>query len=169
MAQGVRTVLKFSTRQLTKVAHGLKPEVAHFEHTQVGLGAARLDTEPVLFVFKTPVTEIQLSVTLNFNFKFATAGSDEADYAFHDLILRCEPLETEYDDYMTYCQKMEDKNKLPSFENFFKKAHYDSDLVFIGYQSKQNFLKDFEQKFVNSEAYKHIEAFYNWVFKTMED
>jgi hypothetical protein len=36
-------------------------------------------------------------------------------------------------------------------------------------QSKQDFLKDFEQKFVISNAYKHIEAFYNRVFKTMED
>jgi hypothetical protein len=36
--------------------------------------AAHLQTEPVLFVFKTPVTEIQLSVTLNFNFRFVIAG-----------------------------------------------------------------------------------------------
>ena len=57
----------------------------------------------------------------------------------------------------------------PPSKSFFKKAHYDSDLVFAGYQSKQDFLKDFEQKFVNSEAYKHIEAVYNWVFKTMEE
>jgi hypothetical protein len=53
-----------------------------------------------LFVFKTPVTEIQLSVTLNFDFRFVAAGSDEADYSLHDLSLRCEPLETEYDDYI---------------------------------------------------------------------
>ena len=65
------------------------------------------------------MTEIQLSVTLNFNFRFVTAGSDEADYSFHDLNLRCEPLETEYDDYMTYYQKMEFENELPSFEGFF--------------------------------------------------
>jgi hypothetical protein len=122
-----------------------------------------------LFVFKTPVTEIQLSVSLNFNFRFVTAGSDEADYSFHDLNLRCEPLETEYDDYMTYYQKMEFEDELPSFESFFKKAHYNSDLVFAAYQSKQDFLKDFEQKFVISNAYKQIEIFYNRVFKTMED
>jgi len=83
-----------------------------------------LHDTPVLFVFKTPVTEIQLSVTLNCNFRFVTAGSGEADYWFHDLSLRCEPLETEYDDYMTYYQKMEFENELPSFEDFFKKAHY---------------------------------------------
>ena len=95
-------MLKYSSHQLARVEHQLKPEVAHFEHTQVGLGIAHLETEPVLFVFKTPVTEIQLSVTLNFDFRFVTAGSDEADYSLHDLSLRCEPLETEYDDYMTY-------------------------------------------------------------------
>jgi len=122
-----------------------------------------------LFLFKTPVTEIQLSLTLNFNFRFVTAGSDEGDYSFHDLNLRCEPLETEYDAYMSYDQKMESENELPSFEGFFKKAHYNSDLVFAGYQSKQDFLKDFEQKFVISNAYKQIEAFYDRVFKTMED
>ena len=115
------------------------------------------------------MTEIQLSVTLNFNFRFVAAGSDEADYSFHDLNLRCEPLETEYDDYMTYYQKIEFENELPSFEGFFKKAHYNSGLVFAGYQSKQDFLKDFEQKFVISNAYKQIETFYNWIFKTMED
>jgi hypothetical protein len=75
-----------------------------------------------LFVFKTPVTEIQLSVTLNFDFRFVAAGSDEADYSLHDLSLRCEPLETEYDDYMTYYQKMEFENQLPSFAGFFKKG-----------------------------------------------
>ena len=95
-------MLKFPAQQLNRVQHQLEPEVAHFEHTHVGLGIAHLETEPVLFVFKTPVTEIQSSVTLNFNFRFVTAGSDEADYSFHDLNLRCEPLETEYDDYMTY-------------------------------------------------------------------
>ena len=50
---------------------------------------------------------------------------------------------------------MESENELLSFEGFFKKAHYNSDLVFAGYQSKQDFLKDFEQKFVISNAYKH--------------
>ena len=69
------------------------------------------------------------------------------------IALRCEPLETEYDDYMTYYQKMEFENELLSFEGFFKKAHYNSDLVFAGYQSRQDFLKDFEQKFVISNAY----------------
>jgi hypothetical protein len=162
-------VLKFSAQQLNRVKHQLDPEVAHFEHTRVGLGVAHLETEPVLFVLKTPVTEIQLSVTLAFSFRFVTAGSDEADYSFHDLNLRCEPLETEYDDYISYHHNMEFENELPSFEGFFKKAHYNSDLVFAGYQSKQNFLKDFEQKFVISNAYRQIETFYNWVFKTMED
>jgi hypothetical protein len=162
-------VLKFSAQQLNRVQDQLEPEVAHFEHTQVGLGIAHLETEPVLFVFNTPVTEIELSVTLNFNFRFVTAGSDEADYSFHDLNLRCEPLETEYDEYMTYCQKMEFENELPSFEGFLKKAHYNSDLVFAGYQSKQDFLKDFEQKFVISNAYKQLQTFYDWVFKTMEE
>jgi hypothetical protein len=116
-------VLKYSSHQLTRVEHQLKPEVAHFEHTQVGLGIAHLETEPILFVFKTPVTEIQLSVTLNFNYKFVRAGSNEADYLLHDLSLRCEPLETEYDDYMTYYQNMEYQNELPSFKEFFTKAH----------------------------------------------
>ena len=162
-------VLKFSAKQLNRVKHQLEPEVAHFEHTQEGLGIAHLETEPVLFVFKTPVTEIQLSVTLNFDFRFVAAGNDEADYSLHDLSLRCEPLETEYDDYMTYYQKMEFENQLPSFEGFFKKAHYNSDLVFAGYQSKQDFLKDFEQKFVISNAYEQLETFYNRVFKTMGD
>ena len=162
-------MLKYSSHQLTRVEHQLKPEVAHFEHTQDGLGIAHLETEPVLFVFNTPVTEIELSVTLNFNFRFVTAWSDEADYSFHDLNLRCEPLETEYDEYMTYCQKMEFENELPSFEGFLKKAHYNSDLVFAGYQSKQDFLKDFEQKFVISNAYKQLQTFYDWVFKTMEE
>jgi hypothetical protein len=115
------------------------------------------------------VTEIQLSVTLNLNFKFVRAGSNEADYLFHELSLRCEPLETEYDDYMTYYQNMEYQNELPSFEDFFKKAHYNSDLVFAGYQSKQDFLRDFEQKFVTSDGYKQIETLYNRIFKTMED
>jgi hypothetical protein len=48
-------------------------------------------------------------------------------------------------------------------------AHYNSDLVFAGYQSKQDFLRDFERKFVISSAYKQIETLYNRVFKTMED
>lgn len=161
--------MKFSAQQLHRVEHELKREVAHFEHTQAGLGIAHLETEPVLFVFRTPVTEIQLSVTLNFNFKFVRAGSDEADYWLHDLNLRCEPLEPEYADYMTYCQKMDLASGLPSFEDFFKNAYYNSNLVFAGYQSKQDFLKDFEQKFVISNAYKRIETFYNRVFKTMED
>jgi hypothetical protein len=90
-------VLKFSARQLNRVERRLEPAVARFEKTQEGLGIAHLQTEPVLFVFKTPVTEIQLSVTLNFNFRFVTAGSDEADYSLHDLNLRGEPLEIEYD------------------------------------------------------------------------
>ena len=162
-------LVKFSAQQLHRVEHELEREVAHFEHTQAGLGIAHLETEPVLFVFRTPVTEIQLSVTLNFNFKFVRAGSDEADYWLHDLNLRCEPLEPEYADYMTYCQKMDLASGLPSFEDFFKNAYYNSNLVFAGYQSKQDFLKDFEQKFVISNAYKRIETFYNRVFKTMED
>jgi hypothetical protein len=53
---------------------------------------------------------------------------------------------------------MEFENELPSFEGFFEKAHCNSDLVFAGYQSKQDFLKDFEQKFVISNAYKHPKA-----------
>jgi hypothetical protein len=61
-------VLKFSAKQLNGVKHQLEPEVAHFEQTQEGLGIAHLETEPVLLAFKTPVTEIQLSVTLNFDF-----------------------------------------------------------------------------------------------------
>jgi hypothetical protein len=165
----VLLVLKFSAKQLKRVKERLEPKVAHFEHTQAGLGIAYLETEPILFVFKTPATEIELSVTLNFGFRFVTAGSDEADYSFHDLNLRCEPLETEYDDYMSYYQKMELENELRSFEGFLKKAHYDSDLVFPGYQFKQDFLKDFEQKFVVSKAYKHLQTLYEWVFKTMEE
>jgi hypothetical protein len=74
-----------------------------------------------------------------------------------------------YDDYMFYYQTMEFENELPSFEGFFIKAHYNSDLVFAGYHSKQDFLKDFEQKSVISNAYKEIEMFYNRVFRTMED
>ena len=53
-------MLKFSAQQLNRVQHQLEPEVAHFEQTQKGLGIAHLETEPVLFLFKTPVTEIQL-------------------------------------------------------------------------------------------------------------
>jgi hypothetical protein len=64
---------------------------------------------------------------------------------------------------------MEFENQLPSFEGFFKKAHYNSDLVPAGYQSKQDFLKDFEQRFVISDAYKQIETLYNRVLKIMED
>lgn len=64
---------------------------------------------------------------------------------------------------------MEDQNELPSFEEFFKKAHYHSDLVFAGYQSKPAFLRDFEQKFVTSDACKQIEALYYRIFKTMEE
>jgi hypothetical protein len=85
----VLLVLKFSAKQLNRVEHRLEPKVAHFEHTQEGLGIAHLETEPVLFVFKTPVTEIELSVTLNFDFRFVAAGSDQADYSLHDLSLRC--------------------------------------------------------------------------------
>ena len=165
----VLLVLKFSAKQLDRVERQLDPAVAHFKHTRAGLGLAHLETEPVLFAFKTPVTEIQLSVTLNFNFRFVTAGSDEADYLLHDLNLRCEPLEIEYDDYMTYWQRLELENRLPSFEGFFKKAHYNSDLAFAGYQSSQDFLKDFEQQFVTSNAFKQIETLYNWVFKIMEE
>jgi hypothetical protein len=44
--------------------------------------------------------QIQLSVTLNIDFRFVAVGSDEAAYSLHDLSLRCEPLETEYDDYI---------------------------------------------------------------------
>jgi hypothetical protein len=61
---------------------------------------------------------------------------------------------------------MEFENELPSFEDFFKKSHYNSDLVFAGFQSKEDFLKDFEQKFVISNAYKQIETFYNRVSLT---
>ena len=68
-------MLKYSSHQLTRVEHQLRPEVAHFEHTQVGLGIAHLETEPVLFVFKTPVTEIPLSVTLKFNFNSSGQGA----------------------------------------------------------------------------------------------
>ena len=109
-------MLKFPARQLNKVERQLESAVAHFEKTQEGLGIAHLQTEPVLFVFKTPVTEIQLSVTLNFNFRFVTAGSDEADYLLHDLSLRCEPLEIEYDDYMTYYYSTELDSELPSLK-----------------------------------------------------
>jgi hypothetical protein len=162
-------VLKYSAQQLGRVRCKLLPKVAHFEHTPVGAGIVHLETEPLLFVFKTPVTEIELSVTLNFNFKLVVPGGDDADYLLYDISLRCEPLETEYDDYMTYYQKMEFQNKLPSFEDFFKNAQYNSDLVFPGYQSKQDFLKDFEQQFVISRACKQTEIFYDWTFKTMED
>jgi hypothetical protein len=158
-------VLKYSSQQLTRVEDQCEPEVAHFEHTQSGLGIAHLETESILFVLKTPVTEILLSVSMNFNFKFVRAGSDEADYLLHDLSLRCEPLETEYDDYMTYYQNMEYQNELPSFRDFFKNAHYNSDLVFAGYPSKRDFVKDFEQKFLTSDAYKQIETLYNRIFK----
>src|SRR5260370_12726910 len=77
-------VVKFSAQQLHRVEHELKREVANFEHTQVGLGIAHLETEPVLFVFKPPVTEIQLSVTLNFNFKFVTAAMNQPDQSLHE-------------------------------------------------------------------------------------
>ena len=121
-----------------------------------------------MFVFKTRVTEIELSVTRNLNFAFIGAGSDEAGYSLHDLNLRCEPLETEYEDYMTYYQNVEFETELPSFRGFFERAHYDSGLVFAGYQTKQEMLDDFEQKFPISSAYQQIESFYNRVFKTME-
>ena len=54
---------------------------------------------------------------------------------------------------MTYYQNMEFENELPSFGGFFKRAHYDSGLVFAGYQTKQDLLDDFEQKFAISGAY----------------
>ena len=38
----VLLVLKFSAKQLNRVAQQLEPEVAHFEHTQEGLGIAHL-------------------------------------------------------------------------------------------------------------------------------
>jgi hypothetical protein len=44
-----------------------------------------------------------------------------------------------------------------------------SELVFPGYQSREDFLKDFEQEFGTCAAYKQIETFYNWVLKTMEE
>jgi hypothetical protein len=47
----------------------------------------------------------------------------------------------------------------------FKNAHYNSDLVFAGYPSKRDFVKDFEQKFLTSDAYKQIETLYNRIFK----
>ena len=68
-------MLKFSAKQLNQVARQLEPVVAHFEHTQEGLGIAHLETEPVLFVFKTPATEIVLSVTLNFNLDLWRQGA----------------------------------------------------------------------------------------------
>jgi hypothetical protein len=107
-------VLKYSSQQLTRVEHQLKPEVAHFEHTQVGLGIAHLETEPVLFVFKTPVTEIQLSVTLNFNFKFVTAGSNEADYSLDDLSLRCVRLSDFLKERSLECWRCVRRERVPS-------------------------------------------------------
>ena len=71
----VLLVLKFSVEQLDRVKHRLEPKVAHFEQTQEGQGVAHLETEPVLFVFKTRVTEIELSVTLNLNFAFIGTGA----------------------------------------------------------------------------------------------
>ncbi|MBV8350941.1 MAG: hypothetical protein JOZ21_01535 [Verrucomicrobia bacterium] len=47
-------------------------------------------------------------------FRIVNLGSDEADYSFYDLSLRFEPLETEYDDYMTYYEKMEFEKELPN-------------------------------------------------------
>jgi hypothetical protein len=41
-------VRKFSAQQLSKVQHELTPKVAHFKHTEVGLGTAELETEPAL-------------------------------------------------------------------------------------------------------------------------
>ena len=105
---------------------------------------------------------------MNFNFKFVRAGSDEADYLLHYLSLRCEPLEMEYDDYMTCYQNMEYHNELPSFQDFFKNAHYNSDLVFAGYPSKRDFVKDFEQKFLTSDAYKQIETYTTGFSKSLE-
>ena len=71
--------------------------------------------------------------------------------------------------FMIYYQNMEDQNELPSFEEFFKKAHYHSELVFAGYQSKPACLRDFEQKLVTSDACKQIEALYCRIFKIMEE
>ena len=68
---------------------------------------------------------------------------------------------------MTYCQNVEYQNELPSFKEFFKKAHDHSDLVFAGYQSKPDFLRDFEQKFVPSDACKQIEVLYSRIFEIM--
>jgi hypothetical protein len=69
--------------------------------------------------------------------------SDEADYSLHDLNVRCERLEIEYDDYMTYYYKTELDSELPSFEPLFIKVYYNSKLIFPGYQSKEDFLQDF--------------------------
>jgi hypothetical protein len=66
---------------------------------------------------------------------------------------------------MTYYQNMEYYNELPSFQDFFKNAHYNSDLVFAGYPSKRDFVKDFKQKILTSDAYKQIETLYNRIFK----
>ena len=41
-------MLKFSAKQLDRVEHQLELEVAHFEHTQEGLGIAHLETEPAV-------------------------------------------------------------------------------------------------------------------------
>jgi hypothetical protein len=98
-------MLRFTTGQLTGVERRLKPEIGHFEHTHLGVGTAHLESEPVLFVFKTPVTDVDLSVTLDFYFKYTTAGSDEAGYGLDHLALRCEPLQTEYDNYRLFTRK----------------------------------------------------------------
>jgi hypothetical protein len=58
---------------------------------------------------------------------------------------------------------MEDQNELFSFEEFFKKAHYHSDLLFAGYQSKPALLRDFERKFVK------LKPLYCRIFKIMEE
>jgi hypothetical protein len=42
-------------------------------------------------------------------------------------------------------------------------------ICFAGYQSKPAFLRDFEQKFVTSNACKQIEALYSRIFKIMEE
>ena len=53
-------------------------------------------------------------------FRIVSLGSDEADYSFYDLSRRCEPLETEYDDYMTYYEKMEFEKELTFYNWVFK-------------------------------------------------
>jgi hypothetical protein len=54
-------VLKYSYHQLTRVEHQLKPGLAHFEHTQVGLGVAHLETEPGMAGSKNEVNLVRNS------------------------------------------------------------------------------------------------------------